>query len=46
MKTQVRILVLLTIVALGAGWAALRSGNASLEARLASAGASDPEGRR
>ena len=45
MKTQVRVLVLLTIVALGAGWAVLRSGNAALEARLASSGASGPEAR-
>lgn len=45
MKTQVRILVLLTIVALAAGWAALRSGNAALEARLASGGASGREAR-
>ncbi len=45
MKTQVRILVLLTIVALAAGWAALRSGNAALEARLASAGSSGPGAR-
>jgi len=45
MKTQVRILVLLTIVALAAGWAVLRSGNAALEARLASSSASGPGAR-
>jgi len=45
MKTQVRILVLLTIVALGAGWAALRSGNEALESRLASSGAPGPGAR-
>jgi hypothetical protein len=46
MKTQVRILVLLSIVALASGWVALRIGNASLEARLAAAGASGTEARR
>jgi hypothetical protein len=45
MKTQVRVLVLLAIVALAAGWLALRTGNAALEARLASAGAPGPEAR-
>lgn len=45
MKTQVRILVLSTIVALAAGWASLRSGNAALESRIASAGAPGPEAR-
>ena len=35
MKTQVRILILLAIVALAAGWVGLRRGNAELEARLA-----------
>ena len=35
MKTQVRILILLAIIALGAGWVGLRRGNAALEARLA-----------
>lgn len=45
MNIQIRILVLLTIVALAAGWVALRSGNAALEARLASAGSSGPEAR-
>ena len=45
MKTQVRILVLLAIVALAAGWLALRRGNAELEVRLASAGASGREAR-
>ncbi len=46
MKTQVRILVLLSIVALAAGWVALRTGNAALETRLAAAGASGTEARR
>ena len=35
MNTQVRILILLAIVALAAGWVGLRRGNAALEARLA-----------
>lgn len=39
MKTQVRILVVLTAVALAAGWWELRRGNAALEARVAAAGA-------
>lgn len=33
MKTQVRILLAAALVALLAGWAGLRSGNAALEAR-------------
>lgn len=39
MRTQVRILLALAVVALAAGWLGLRSGNAALEARLATAGA-------
>jgi hypothetical protein len=39
MRTQVRILFALAVVALAAGWLGLRSGNAALEARLAAAGA-------
>jgi hypothetical protein len=39
MKPQVRILLLLAVAALLAGWLGLRSANASLEARLAAAGA-------
>jgi hypothetical protein len=38
MKTQVRVLLVLAILALAAGWAGLRRGNAALEARLASGG--------
>ncbi|HZY05462.1 MAG TPA: hypothetical protein VFF02_18385 [Anaeromyxobacteraceae bacterium] len=35
MKTQVRILFILAILALTAGWLSLRRGNAALQARLA-----------
>lgn len=35
MKTQVRILLLAAILALGAGWLGLRRGNDALERRLA-----------
>ena len=45
MKTQVRILILMTIVALAAGWIGLRRGNAALEARLLAAGTSGKEAR-
>ena len=45
MKTQVRILILMTIVALAAGWVGLRRGNAVLEARLAAAGSPAKEVR-
>jgi hypothetical protein len=38
MKMQVRILFVLAIVALAAGWLGLRRQNATLEAQLASAG--------
>jgi len=34
MKTQVRILLVFAILALAAGWVALRRGNAALAARL------------
>jgi fructoselysine-6-P-deglycase FrlB-like protein len=37
MKTQVRVLMLLAILALAAGWAGLRRGNAALEKRVAAA---------
>ncbi len=42
MKTQVRILLLVAIVALAAGWLGLRRGNAALEARLAASGEKTP----
>jgi hypothetical protein len=42
MKTQVRILLLVAIVALAAGWLGLRRGNAALEARLAAPGEKTP----
>ena len=45
MKTQVRILILLTIVALSAGWMELRRGNAALEASLAAAAGAGKEAR-
>jgi hypothetical protein len=47
-KTQVRVLFLVAILALLAGWMGLRRGNAALEARLASAGgpAGGAEGAR
>ena len=35
MKTQVRVLMILAILALAAGWVSLRRGNAALEKRLA-----------
>ncbi len=35
MKTQVRVLMILAILALAAGWVGLRRGNAALERRLA-----------
>ncbi len=35
MKTQVRILMILAILALAAGWLSLRRGNAALEQQLA-----------
>lgn len=38
MKAQVRVLFVLAIVALAAGWLGLRRGNAALEARLAAGG--------
>jgi hypothetical protein len=34
-KTQVRVLLALALLALAAGWMGLHRGNASLEARLA-----------
>lgn len=37
MSNQVRILVVLTAVALALGWWGMRRGNAALEARLAAA---------
>jgi hypothetical protein len=39
MKAQVRFLLVLAVAALLAGWLGLRGSNASLEARLAAAGA-------
>jgi hypothetical protein len=42
MKPQVRILFLVALVALAAGWLGLRRGNAVLEARLATAGERTP----
>jgi hypothetical protein len=42
MKPQVRILFLVALVALAAGWLGLRRGNAALEARLATAGERAP----
>ncbi|HET8723597.1 MAG TPA: hypothetical protein VFM53_05280 [Anaeromyxobacteraceae bacterium] len=41
MSNQVRILVLLTAVALALGWWSVRRGNAALEARLAAAPAGE-----
>ncbi len=41
MKTQLRILLAAALVALLAGWAGLRSGNAALAARLAGAPAAE-----
>lgn len=38
MKTQVRVLMLLAILALAAGWVALRRGNAAMEKELAAGG--------
>ena len=35
MKTHVRVLLVLAILALAAGWVSLRRGNAALEKRLA-----------
>ncbi len=35
MKTQVRVLLILAIVALAVGWVAMRRQNASLEAQVA-----------
>ena len=35
MKTQVRVLMILAILALAAGWVGLRRGNAALQRRLA-----------
>jgi hypothetical protein len=43
MRTQVRILFVLAVVALAAGWLGLRSGNAAIEARLAAVGAKPGE---
>ncbi len=39
MKTQVRVLFLVAIAAMLAGWLGMRRGNDALEARLAAAGA-------
>jgi hypothetical protein len=39
MSAQVRMLFLLALVAMAAGWVGLRSGNADLEARRARAAA-------
>jgi hypothetical protein len=41
MKTQVRILFAVAILALAAGWLGLRRGNAVLEQRLAAAGGAE-----
>lgn len=41
MKTQVRILFIVAILAIVAGWLGLRRGNAALEARLAAAGGAE-----
>ena len=40
MKMQVRILLMLAVLALAAGWLAMRRHNAALEAQLATQGAS------
>ncbi len=42
MKTQVRILFLVAIVARAAGWLGLRRGNTALEASLVTAGERTP----
>ena len=39
MKAQLRILLVLAILALAAGWAGLRRGNSALEKRLAASSA-------
>lgn len=46
MKTQVRMLFLVAILALLAGWMGLRRGNAALEARLAAGAAGSAEAAR